>query len=134
MIGTALGSGTPVTLVGQGDHRHSFVSVPDIAVIALAVIGNPAAYNQRIAIGGAGAVSWTEVVQRTGKVIGRELPITYVPMGSPLPFMQAAWNLMYSTEMYEGIVPMESVTATYSVTLTPLEQVIGRMFQGKAPS
>jgi uncharacterized protein YbjT (DUF2867 family) len=129
VIGTALGSATAVTLVGEGNHRHSFVSVPDVAAIALAAVGNVAAYNQRIAIGGAEALSWTEVVQRTGRVIGRDLPITYVAMGSPLPFIPAAWDLMYSTETYEGIIPMEEVMATYGITLTPFEQVVGRMFQ-----
>lgn len=132
VIGTALASGGPVVLIGHGDHRHSFVSVADVAAIAVAATGNPAAYNQRILIGGAEAISWTDVVRRTSRVIGRDLPVTYVEPGAALPIPPPTWDLMYSMEMYEGIVPMDGVTATYGLTLTPLEQAVGRMFGAPA--
>ena len=128
VIGTALQGGNPVTLVGQGNHRHSFVSVTDIVSVALAVVGNTAAFNQRVPIGGAQAPTWTEVVQRTAQVLGRDVPISYVPMGAPLPIPTGTWDLMYSTEMYEAVIPMEAVAARFGVTLTSLETVVRRMF------
>ncbi len=128
VIGAALQHGQPVTLIGRGDQRHSFVSMADVVSVALASVDNPAAFNQRIAIGGAEAVSWTEVVRRVGRVVGRDLPITYVPIGAPLPIPPATWNLMYSTEMYEAIIPMDHVTDTFGLTLTSIEEVAKRLF------
>lgn len=133
VIGVALQNGQPVTLIERGDQRHSFVSMDDVVSVALACIDNPAAYNQRIAIGGAEALSWTEVVRRVAQVLGRDLPITYVPIGAPLPIPPATWNLMYSTEMYEAIIPMNRVTDTFGLTLTSLEEVAKRLFTHVPP-
>ena len=133
VIGVALQNGQPVTLIERGDQRHSFVSMDDVVSVALACIDNPAAYNQRIAIGGEEALSWTEVVRRVAQVLGRDLPITYVPIGAPLPIPPATWNLMYSTEMYEAIIPMNRVTDTFGLTLTSLEEVAKRLFTHVPP-
>lgn len=128
VIGTALQQGEPVTLVGRGDHRHSFVSVGDVVSVALAAVDNPVAFNRRIAIGGPEAVSWTEVVRRVAQVIGRDLPVTYVPIGGPLPIPPATWGLMYATEMFEAVIPMDGVIDTFGVSLTPLEEVAKQLF------
>ena len=133
VIGAALQNRQPVTLVGRGDQRHSFVSMDDVVAVALACIDNPAAYNQRIAIGGAEALSWTEVVRRVAQVLGRDLPITYVPIGAPLPIPPATWNLMYSTEMYEAIITMNRVTDTFGLSLTSIEEVVKRLFTHVSP-
>jgi nucleoside-diphosphate-sugar epimerase len=37
----------PITLIGQGDHRHNFISEADVASFALAAVDNPRAVNQR---------------------------------------------------------------------------------------
>ncbi len=130
VIGTALQQGEPVTLVGRGGHRHSFVSVGDVVSVALAAVDNRAAFNRRIAIGGPEAVSWTEVVRRVARVIGRDLSVTYVPIGGPLPIPPATWGLMYATEMFEAVIPMDEVIDTFGVSLTPLEEVAKRLFAG----
>ena len=36
-------AGQPVTLVGEGQRKHSFVAARDVVAFALAAIGNPAA-------------------------------------------------------------------------------------------
>ena len=127
-IKTALQTGQPVTLVGRGDQRHAFVSMADVVAFALAAVDNPAAFNQRIAIGGAEAVTWTEVVRRVSNSIGQELTITYVPVGSPLPIPPATWGLMYSMEMYEAVIPMDDVITRFGVSLTPLDVIAKRLF------
>lgn len=128
VIGTALQTGGHVTLVGRGERRHSFVSVDDIVSVALAAIDKPAALNQRIEIGGPEAVSWTEVVRRVARAIGRDLSIDYVPIGSPLPLPPPTWDLMYSTEMYEAVIPMKEVIDKFGVSLTSLDEVAKRLF------
>ncbi len=128
VIGTALQSGEPVTLIGNGDKRHSFVSVEDVASVALASIGNAAAMKQRVPIGGPDALTWTDVVSRVGKVIHRELPVRYLPIGSALPIPESTWDLMYAMEMFEAVIPTEPVESTYGVKLTSIEQVARKLF------
>ena len=53
VVGIPLAAGQPITLIGQGDHRHNpFVSEADVAAFALAAVDHPAARNAEIGIGG----------------------------------------------------------------------------------
>lgn len=52
VIGLPLMNQQPITLIGQGDHHHNFISEADVASFALAVMDNQSAVNQRLEIGG----------------------------------------------------------------------------------
>jgi uncharacterized protein YbjT (DUF2867 family) len=52
VVGMPALQGRPVTLVGEGRRRHSFISNRDVAAFAAAAVGNPAARNEYLAIGG----------------------------------------------------------------------------------
>ncbi len=131
VVGIPLKAGEPVTLVESGSHRHSFVSVNDVAAIAVAVVGHPAAHNQEIAIGGSPAVSWTQIAETVGRATGNPLSVRYVRLGEPVPLLPAAMiQLLYSTETYETNIEMEEVSRVYGVRQTPLEEFIRYMFGG----
>jgi uncharacterized protein YbjT (DUF2867 family) len=51
-IGLPLQAGQPITLVGQGNHRHSFIASQDVAYFAIAALEHPAAFNQTLLLGG----------------------------------------------------------------------------------
>lgn len=75
VVGMPLMAQQPVTLIGQGDHRHNMVSEADVAAFALAAVDNPRAANQRISIGGPASYTWTEIVDRVGRAMGVQLPV-----------------------------------------------------------
>ena len=85
VVGVPLQSGAPVTIVGAGNRKHSFVSMNDVAAFAIAAVDNPAARNQQIFIGGPEPLSWTDLVRRAGDVLGRDVPVRHVQPGEPLP-------------------------------------------------
>ncbi|HEV2131143.1 MAG TPA: NmrA family NAD(P)-binding protein [Longimicrobiaceae bacterium] len=85
IVGMPLQQNQPVTIVGEGNRRHTFVSVEDVATFAVAAVDNAAARNQQIFIGGPEAVSWNEILQRTGRIIGREVPVRHIAPGEPIP-------------------------------------------------
>jgi uncharacterized protein YbjT (DUF2867 family) len=62
VVGMPALQGQPVTLVGEGRRRHSFVSNRDVAAFAVSAVDRPEARNQYLAIGGpehsAGARWW----------------------------------------------------------------------------
>jgi NADH dehydrogenase len=122
VVGMPLQAGQPVTLAGRGDHRHSFVSMQDVAKFGVAVIDHPAARNQSIAVGGPASHSWTEVVQGVGNALGQELPIQYVSFDQSIPLLPAGMpDMLKNLETFETFIDMSQTAPQYGVNLTSLD-------------
>jgi NADH dehydrogenase len=132
IIGSALAAGKPVSLVGGGTRRHSFVAVADVASFAVAAVGNPAAMNRRLVLGGPAALSWTEVVEKAGEIIGRRLEIESISPGSPIPTLpapigQVVGGLAAGLEQQDVIIDTAGTARELGVTLTPAETALRQM-------
>lgn len=133
IIGIPLKVRKPVTLVDGGTKRHSYISVADVATMTLATVGNPAAYNQEIVIGSSPSLSWTQIAEITGRIIGQPLPVEYVHIGETVPLLpESMAQLLYSMEMYETHIDMTEISRAFNVKLTPTEEVIRGMFGSAA--
>jgi NADH dehydrogenase len=131
IVGMPVQRGMPVTLVGSGQRRHSFVSMTDVAAFTVAVAGNPSAINQTIVIGGPEAVTWREIVQTVGKTIGKDIPTNCVNPGELIPGLPPAFSeLMAVTDTYDSPIPMGETAHQYGVKLTSLETYARRTFAG----
>ena len=129
VVGIPLQGGQPVTLVGEGNRRHTFVSSADVAAFAVAAIDNPAAENQQIFIAGPEALSWNDVVRITSTVVGRDLGVRRVTPAEGLPGLPAVVSgLMAGMDTYDSPLDMTATAQTYGVALTPAESVIRRLF------
>ena len=133
ILGSAFGAGQPVALVGEGKTRHSFIAVDDVAEFAVAAVGRPEAMGQRIVFGGPEGISWSDVVAKASKVLGRPVPVQHVQPGQPIPTlpppMDAVIGLVISGLDSEDVVVDSTGTArTFGVSLTPAETVLRRMF------
>ena len=62
IVGLPAMQGQPVTVVGSGERKHSFISAGDVARFTVAAIGHPAALNRRVVLGGPEALSFRDVV------------------------------------------------------------------------
>jgi NADH dehydrogenase len=71
LVGRAALAGRPVTLVGTGERVHSFIATADVASFAVAAVGNPAALNRRLVLGGPEALSFRDAVGVYERVLGR---------------------------------------------------------------
>ncbi|MBK9749195.1 MAG: SDR family oxidoreductase [Chloroflexi bacterium] len=128
VIGIPLQAGQPVTLVGHGNHHHHFIAVDNIAEIAVKAIGNPKAINQMIPIGSTRA-SWTEIVQMVAHATKRQIPVQYVPIGTPLPLLPDIFNaLMWGMETYESSIDMKHWRQVFNVKLDSIEDFARRTF------
>jgi len=122
VVGIPLGAGQPVTLVGKGDHKHSFVSEANVADFAVAALDNPAARKQRIPIGGPASYSWMEVVEYVRQATGIQVPVNFVPPGSPVPMLPAMVGaLLTGMETYESYIDMSETAPLYGVELKTLD-------------
>lgn len=129
IIGLALQNGRPVTLVGSGDKRHTFIAEPDVAAFAVAAVDNPAAVNQTLTFGGPEAISWNDIFKTAGHVLGRQLEIRRIPPTEPIPFIPqesgyTMTGLMAFLDTYESPMDMTELTKTYGVRLTSAEEFL----------
>jgi uncharacterized protein YbjT (DUF2867 family) len=128
-VGLPLMHQQPITLIGQGDHHHNFVSEADVAAFGLAVVDNPRALNQRIDIGGPASYTWTQIAAAVGQALGADLPVQYLPLGSTVPLLPPATSdLMNALEAFETFIDMAETAPAYGVTLTTLDEYIRRTF------
>ena len=133
VIGVPLQAGQPVTLVGEGRRKHSFIAVRDVAAFATAAVGHPKAMNQYLAIGGPEALSWRDVVATFERVLDREIPVQYVSPGEPVPALPEGMmqQAMAGMEMYDSPLDMTEAARTFGVELTTLEELVRSQFAGE---
>lgn len=135
VVGMPLMAQQPITLIGQGDHRHNFISEADVAAFAIAAVDNPRAANQRILLGGPASYTWTEVVKAVNAVMGAQLPVNYLPLGSPVPLLpDGASDLLNAMETFETFVDMHETASAYDVRLTTLDEFLARMLAQASPN
>lgn len=132
IIAMPLQSGQPVTIIGEGNRRHSFVAMDDVATFAVSAVENPAARNQQIFIGGPEALSWNDVVKRASPVVGREIPVRHVSPGEPLPGLpDVITGLMTGMNFYDSPVDMTATAGMYGVQLTTADDVLRKLLGGR---
>jgi uncharacterized protein YbjT (DUF2867 family) len=125
VVGIPSLQGKPVTLVGEGRRRHSFISNRDVAAFAVAAVDHPAARNQYLAIGGPEPLSWRDVVATYERVLGRSIPVEYVAAGEPVPGLPDPMPaLLAGMETYDSVVEMEETSSTFDVPLRTLETFV----------
>ncbi len=125
VVGMPLMAQQPITLIGQGDHRHNFISEADVAAFAIATVDNPRAANQRILLGGPASYTWTEVVSAVSAAMDAQLPVNYLPLGSTVPLLpNETSTLLNAMETFETFVDMSETAPAYGVKLTTLDEFI----------
>jgi uncharacterized protein YbjT (DUF2867 family) len=124
VVGMPVSQGRPVTLVGEGRRRHSFISDRDVAAFAVAAVENPAARNEYLAIGGPEPLSWREVVETYERVLERSIPVEFVAMGEPMPLPDPMPSILAGMETYDSAIDMEELARTFDVPLTRLETFV----------
>ena len=126
-IGVPAMQGQPVTLVGEGRRRHSFISAADVAAFALAAIGHPQAINQRLILGGPEPLSFRDAVAVYERVLGKAIPVRSVRPGEPAPGLpEAVWGLAASFDMFDSPMDMTDTARAFGVKLTSLEEFVRR--------
>jgi uncharacterized protein YbjT (DUF2867 family) len=71
-----------VQIFGSGENKISFISLGDVAQLAVEAVDNPAAHNSTLPIGGPQALSPLEVVQICEKLSGKRFEVQFVPVAA----------------------------------------------------
>ena len=65
---------------GNGKTRQAFICISDVANCMVKSIGNPQLKNKIIDLGGPEAISWKEVAQIYGQLLGRKIRVIPLPL------------------------------------------------------
>jgi uncharacterized protein YbjT (DUF2867 family) len=131
MVGGVVGMpammGQPVTIVGGGHRKHSFISAGDVAAFILAAISNPAAINQKLLLGGPQPLSFRDAVAIYERVLGHQIQVRSVAPGEPVPGLpQMIAQLLAGLDTYDSPIDMTETARTFGIQLTPLKEVARR--------
>jgi len=122
VVGGPALSNRPVTVVGSGARRHSFIAARDVAQFAVAAVGGHMGANRKLVLGGPQALSFRDAATIYGQVLGREVTVQGVAPGQPVDgFPQVVLDLMAGLDMGESIVDMTALANEFGVTLTTVE-------------
>lgn len=122
MIAPALKANRPVTLAGEGDRRHSFISIYDVASFITSSVGNPSARNLYMPIGGPKTICWNEMIGIYESLLGKRIPVVHVPIGTEIPGMsEGMQELLNGMEMYDSAVDTVRLSKLFGVKQTSIE-------------
>ncbi len=135
VVGTPIMQGQPVTVMGNADSRHSFISAADVAAFAVAAVENPAALNQRLLLGGPEFLSFRDAAEIYGRILKCPVEIRVVDFGAPVPGLpESVLPLLPSFAMPDTPIEMTDLARSYGIQLTSLEQVVHRMIASAIPA
>ncbi len=131
VVGMPALAGQPVTLVGEGNRKHSFISAANVAQFTIAAMGHPSAINQRLVLGGPEPLSFRDAIAVYESVLGRTIPVRSVRPGEPIPGLpESTWGIAAGFDMYDSPVDMTETARTFGVKLTSLEEFVRRSIEG----
>lgn len=123
LVGYPALAGQPVTLVGEGRRRHSFIARSDVAAFAVAALGRQDAERRTLVVAGPDAVSWRDIVATFARELRRDVPIRTVAPGAPVPgFPEMAAQLLASLDSYDSPLDISELAGSYGVTPTTVTQ------------
>ena len=126
-VGMPAITGRPVTIVGGGQRKHSYISAADVTAFVLASIGNPAAINQKLILGGPQPLSFRDAVAIYEHVLGHQIQVNSVAPGEPVPGLPPMFaQVLAALDTYDSPIDMTQTAHTFGIQLTPLDEVVRR--------
>ncbi|GAA1510624.1 SDR family oxidoreductase [Kribbella lupini] len=125
VVGGPALAGQPVTVVGDGLRRHTFVAVRDVAAYAVAALDRRDAEGRALPIGGPQALTWGDIVDVFEQELGRPVGLRTVPPGQPVPGMpDFAAELLAMLNTYDSDVDSTDLASSFGVTPTPVAEFV----------
>lgn len=107
VVGEPALSHRPVTLVGSGQRRHSFVAMSDVAAYAVAALKQPQAQRRTILVAGPEPLSWYATVAAFENELRRSVPVHAPPAGAASPDLpEFITQLLTALDSYDSPIDM----------------------------
>jgi len=105
VVGAQIQIGDTVHVIGDPARRYGFVSMQNVADLALAVLDHPDAQRADIPLS-AGSSSYQQIVAWIAKATGRELQVHSLPPSSEIPGFPPILNELWSFAATGGLKPL----------------------------
>jgi uncharacterized protein YbjT (DUF2867 family) len=130
LIGSQLQNGPSVTIVGDGNVRHSFVSMENVLDLAVGVLGHPAAANAVLPLCLPEKYSYRELIGQLGEMMGTAIEIKSVAATEPLPGMPLLINSMWAAmdDMGDSTLDAGKVIDNFDLKMLGMEECLQQMF------
>ncbi len=127
VVGMPIAQNQPVTVVGSGARKHSFISAADVASFAVAAVDNPKSINQKLELGGPEPLSLRDAAGIYQRVLGCPVHVRSVNPGELVPGLPPAMQeMVIGLDMFDSPMDITETARTFGVQLTPFEQVVRR--------
>lgn len=134
VLGPAL-TGQPVTVVGEGQRRHSFVAARDVAAYAVSALTSGLADRETLLIGGPQPLSWLEVIGMLEQHVGHPVKRQSVSPGADVPYLPASMvEVLGFMDTYDSPLDMHALSERHAITPTPAEAVIRTLTSRQTPT
>jgi uncharacterized protein YbjT (DUF2867 family) len=134
VAGPAL-SNRPVTLIGTGQRKHSFVASADVAAYAVAALADPDARGQTIVVGGPAPLTWHDIVTAFEEELGRKVPVQHIPAGGAVPGMpEFVTQLLTALDGYDSEIDMTATSDRYGVAPTGISEFARDLLRAETTS
>lgn len=127
LVGMPLATGQPATFIGNEDVGHTFVSVSDVAKVAVATVGNADALGRTFNVGGPEYLTWRQVVAAFERASGRMLPIRTLPRSENVPNLPPFVSDFIRHFESDSNLDMQVISRRLGVSLTPFDTTVRRM-------
>lgn len=129
VLGAQLQREAKVSLVGDGKTKHGFISIENVADLAAAVIGHPAAENAELPLS-AESHSYLEIIEMIEATTGQSIQVDHVAPGEPVPGMPLLVTELWSTLAQAPDFELDTshVAKTFGIQLISVEEFVRRTF------
>jgi NADH dehydrogenase len=128
VVGGPALAGLPVTLVGTGGRRHSFVASRDVAGYAVAAVDGRGPERHTVLVGGPDPLTWHDVVAAFERELGRDVEVRTVEPGGDVPGLpDFVVGLLAALDGYDSALDISEASRTYGVEPTPVSEVVGAL-------
>jgi uncharacterized protein YbjT (DUF2867 family) len=130
LIGSQLQNAPSVTIVGDGNVRHSFVSMENVLDLAVGVLEHPAAANAVLPLCLPEKYSYRELIGQLGEMMGTAIEIKSVAATEPLPGLPLLINSMWAAmdDMGDSTLDASKVIDTFDLKMLGMEECLQQMF------
>ncbi|HEY3420042.1 MAG TPA: SDR family oxidoreductase [Methanomassiliicoccales archaeon] len=121
----------PVTVIGEGNRRHSYISIEDVAGFIISSVGNPAARNTRLLIGGPKAISWNDIIGTFEMTLRKRIPVIHDLPGTEIPGIpEGMLELLTGMETYDSMVDTAKLYKVFGLRQTSMEEAVVSYLSG----
>ncbi len=107
VVGAQIQVGDTVQVIGDPARRYGFVSMQNVADLALAALDHPDAQRAEIPLS-AGSCSYQQIVAWIAKATGRELHVHSLPPSTEIPGFPPILNELWSFAATGGLGPLST--------------------------